>query len=404
MLGGIDIARGNRSTAYLKDAPCTLRTDVPRVSIIVPARNEEKKIREALQSLLAQDYPYLEFIILNDRSTDRTGEILAAMSAADARLRVTNIEELPPGWLGKNYALYQGAERATGELLLFTDADVVMHPSALAKAVNYLGASQLQHLTVMPRVRMPTLPLRLFCSAFGIFFSGYLRPWRAKDPASRSFIGVGAFNLVTAEAYKAAGTHRAIAMRPDDDLKLGKLLKRAGYRQGMVLGMGLLEVEWYSSLSELIDGLMKNAFAVWIIAWCGPSAQGPPCCFCHLCGWRRSLDSILAGCRRNASVYLRRQSLLRAAALVCARAPTGRGTFCLHYVEIDAAGALERRDPLAWHALSFEAAANQSDLVFAGVASLVDITKLARQTARCAFPAKEADCDPTDAAAIKCAP
>lgn len=261
MLGGIDIARGNRSTAYLRYAPSQLGTDVPCLSIIVPARNEEKKIREAVQSLLRQEYASLEFIVLNDRSTDRTGEILAEVAAADARLAVVNITELPVGWLGKNYALYQGAKRASGELLLFTDADVIMEPSAVAKAVKYLRANHLQHLAVMPSVRTPTLPLRLFCSAFGIFFSGYIRQWKAKDPASKSFIGVGAFNLVTAEAYRGVGTHMAIAMRPDDDIKLGKLLKRAGYRQEMAFGMGLLEVEWYSSLSELIDGLMKNAFA-----------------------------------------------------------------------------------------------------------------------------------------------
>jgi glycosyltransferase involved in cell wall biosynthesis len=261
VLGGIDIARGNRSTAYLRYAPRQSRTDVPHLSVIVPARNEEKRIREALESLLRQEYPSLEFIVLNDRSTDRTGEILAEMAAEDARLGVINIAELPAGWLGKNYALYRGAERASGELLLFTDADVVMEPSAVAKAVNYLRANRLQHLAVMPTVRTPTLALRIFCSAFGIFFSGYMRQWKAKDPASGRFIGIGAFNLVTAEAYRAVGTHIAIAMRPDDDIKLGKLLKKAGYRQEMVFGIGLLEVEWYSSLRELIDGLMKNAFA-----------------------------------------------------------------------------------------------------------------------------------------------
>jgi hypothetical protein len=183
------------------------------------------------------------------------------MAAADARLRLVSISELPAGWLGKNYALYQGAERASGELLLFTDADVIMEPGTLAKAVSHLQANRLQHLAVMPAVRLSSLPLRLFCSAFGIFFSGYLRPWKAKDPASRSFVGVGAFNLLAAEAYKASGTHQAIAMRPDDDIKLGKLLKKAGNRQEMVFGMGLLTVEWYSSLRELIEGLMKNAFA-----------------------------------------------------------------------------------------------------------------------------------------------
>ena len=260
MLGGVDLARGLRSTKYLKNAPCRLGADVPRVSVIVPARNEEKKVRDALQSVLRLDYPNLEIIVLNDRSTDQTGAILAEMTA-DARLRVMSITELPAGWLGKNYALHQGAERASGALLLFTDADVVMDPSILAKAVSYLEANHLHHLAVMPSVRLPSLALRLFCSTFGVFFSGYMRPWKAKDPASKSFIGVGAFNLVTMEAYKASGTHRAIAMRPDDDIKLGKLLKKAGYRQEMLLGMGLLTVVWYSSMRELIEGLMKNFFA-----------------------------------------------------------------------------------------------------------------------------------------------
>lgn len=261
LVGGFDMARGNRSTTYLKDVPRQTEAHPPRVSIIIPARNEEKKIGEALQSVLKQDYSNLEFIVLNDRSTDATASILAELAAKDPRLRLENISELPPGWLGKNYALYRGAERASGELLLFTDADVVMDPSALARAVHYLRANRLDHLAIMPAVRMPGLALRLFCSAFGVFFSAYIRQWKAKDPRSRRFVGVGAFNLVARDAYRAIGTHQAIAMRPDDDIKLGKLLKRAGYRQELVFGMGLLVVEWYSSLRELIDGLMKNSFA-----------------------------------------------------------------------------------------------------------------------------------------------
>ena len=105
------------------------------MSVIVPARNEEKKIREALQSLLRQDYPDLEFIVFNDRSTDHTGSDPRGMAAEDARLQVVNITELPAGWLGKNYALYRGAKEPTASLLLFTDADVVMEPSTLASAV-----------------------------------------------------------------------------------------------------------------------------------------------------------------------------------------------------------------------------------------------------------------------------
>ena len=255
------MARGNRSTVYLKDVPPYSGAHPPKVSVIIPARNEAKKIREALQSVLKQDYRNLEFIVLNDRSTDATAAILAELAANETKLRVENISELPPGWLGKNYALYRGAQRASGELLLFTDADVVMDHGAVARAVHYLLANRLDHLAVMPAVRMPGLALRLFCSAFGVFFSAYIRQWKAKDPRSRRFVGVGAFNLVTKDAYRAIGTHQAIAMRPDDDIKLGKLLKKAGYRQELVFGMGTLVVEWYSSLRELIDGLMKNSFA-----------------------------------------------------------------------------------------------------------------------------------------------
>lgn len=255
------MAYGNRSITCLRDVPRNPATHLPCVSVIVPARNEQRKIKEALESLLRSDYPDLEFIVLNDRSTDETGAILAKMAAEDARLQIVNITELPTGWLGKNYALYCGAQRANGELLLFTDADVVMEPSTLAMAVSYFQSHHLHHVAIMPRVSLPTLLPRLFCSAFGIFFSGFMRPWKAKDPASSNFIGIGAFNLVTAEAYRASGAHRVIAMRPDDDIKLGKILKKAGYRQEMVLGIGLLTVEWYSSLCELIDGLMKNTFA-----------------------------------------------------------------------------------------------------------------------------------------------
>jgi len=261
VVAGIDIARGNRSIAFLKDILIDPAINLPLVSVVVPARNEEKKIRLALESLLRLEYAEIEFIVLNDRSTDLTSEILKEMAAEEPRLQVSNITELPAGWLGKNYALHRGAERAKGELLLFTDADVVMESSTISRAVNYLRANQLDHLAVMPRVRMPSLALRLFCSTFGIFFSAFIKPWKAKDPKSAEFIGIGAFNLIRREVYQAVGGHQAIAMRPDDDVKLGKLLKKRGYRQEMVVGLELVTVEWYSSIRELIDGLMKNFFA-----------------------------------------------------------------------------------------------------------------------------------------------
>jgi cellulose synthase/poly-beta-1,6-N-acetylglucosamine synthase-like glycosyltransferase len=261
----IQILRGNRSIRFLKDLPPLVRP-LPRVSILIPARNEERNLEEALRSVLALDYENLEIDVIDDRSTDRTGEILDRMAAAEPRLRVVHVRDLPPGWLGKNHALWLGAEKATGDFLLFTDADVVFEPSALRRAVGAMvapgaGGTTLDHLTASPEIARPSVLFELFIGAFSLFFALFTRPWEAKDPRSPHFVGIGAFNLVRATAYRAVGGHRTIAMRPDDDLKLGKLFKTRGFRQEFVFGQGALRVEWYASVRELVQGLMKNAFS-----------------------------------------------------------------------------------------------------------------------------------------------
>ncbi|HEX4498249.1 MAG TPA: glycosyltransferase family 2 protein [Thermoanaerobaculia bacterium] len=256
----VRILHGNRSIRFLKDLP-PLVGALPRVSILIPARNEERNLEEALRSVLALDYENLEIDVIDDRSTDRTGEILDRMAAAEPRLRVVRVRELPAGWLGKNHALWLGAEKATGDFLLFTDADVVLEPSSLRRAVQVMVADGLDHLTASPEIARPSVLFELFIGAFSLFFALFTRPWKAKDPRSPHYVGIGAFNLVRATAYRAVGGHRTIAMRPDDDLKLGKLLKTRGFRQEFVFGQGALRVEWYTSVRELIQGLMKNAFS-----------------------------------------------------------------------------------------------------------------------------------------------
>jgi glycosyltransferase involved in cell wall biosynthesis len=259
----VQILRGNRSIRFLKDLP-PLAGPLPRVSILIPARNEERNLEEALRSVLALDYENLEIDVIDDRSTDRTGEILDRLAASEPRLRIVHVRDLPPGWLGKNHALWLGAEKATGEFLLFTDADVVFEPSALRRAMGAMGiegAKRLDHLTASPEIGRPSVLFELFIGAFSLFFALFTKPWKVKDPKSPYHVGIGAFNLVRASAYRAAGGHRAIAMRPDDDLKLGKLLKIRGFRSEFVFGQGMLRVEWYASVRELIQGLMKNAFS-----------------------------------------------------------------------------------------------------------------------------------------------
>lgn len=260
ILIGLEVAMGSRKIVFLREVSPTLANS-PSVSIVVAARNEARNIRGALQSLLAFDYPQLQVIVVNDRSDDATGTILDAMAADDPRLAIVHVTDLPGGWLGKNHALWQGSQQAAGELLLFTDADVVMAPDTLARAVNYLQQERLDHLAATPEARMPTLFLNMFGAAFGLFFGMFTRPWKAADPRSACHIGIGAFNLVRAAAYRQVGGHQTIALRPDDDLKLGKIIKKAGFRQRLVYGTGLITVEWYASVRELVLGLEKNAFA-----------------------------------------------------------------------------------------------------------------------------------------------
>ena len=262
-LACLDFAIGHRSIRALSNLP--IATTGPRISIVAAARNEARGIEAALLSLIRLDYHNLEFIVVNDRSTDATGAILARLSNQHPVLKIVTIDRLPAGWLGKNHALWVGASHATGELLLFTDADIVFDPTTLSRAVTMFTSAGdspgVDHLTAVPDTRVHGLALRTMVAAFGVFFSLYARPWKARDPRSRSHIGVGAFNLIRADVYRAIGTHQAIAMRPDDDLKLGKLVKKHGFRQDVVFGRDFVVVEWYSSLREMIDGLMKNAFA-----------------------------------------------------------------------------------------------------------------------------------------------
>jgi len=254
------LGRGIRSVRRLADQPSPSGS-LPRVSIVIPARNEERNVEEALRSVLALDYPDLEIDVVDDRSTDRTGEILDRLTAENPRLRVIHIRELPPGWLGKNHALELGGRKATGEYLLFTDADIVMEPTALRRAVGAMERDGIDHLAVSPEIeRASGVLFEMFIGVFSLFFTLFVKPWKVRDPKSPAHVGIGAFNLVRASAWRAVDGHQPIAMRPDDDLKLGKLLKKNGFRQELMFGRGMLRVEWYSSIRELIQGLMKNAF------------------------------------------------------------------------------------------------------------------------------------------------
>ncbi|ADE14658.1 glycosyl transferase family 2 [Nitrosococcus halophilus Nc 4] len=233
----------------------------PKVSIIIPARDEEAEIEQALRSVLGMDYPDFEIIVVNDRSKDRTGIILSQIKAQHPRLQIVTIEQLPDQWLGKNYALHTGAAIASGELLLFTDADILFSASALKKAVGVLEKHNLDHLALGPRVYSPSPLVNLLVALFAKSFSLYIKPWLARNPNSRYFIGLGAFNLVRRSVYEQIGGHQKIPLRPDDDMKLGKLIKQSGYRQDCWSAFDDLRLAWYPSFRAFMQGLEKNVLA-----------------------------------------------------------------------------------------------------------------------------------------------
>ncbi|HEY8176175.1 MAG TPA: glycosyltransferase family 2 protein [Gemmatimonadaceae bacterium] len=259
----LQLAWGFLSIPSLKDVPATMPpgSAAPRVSVIVAARDEERHIESAVSAVLDQSYSNFELIVVDDRSSDRTSEILRRLATRSRRLHVLTLRELPPGWLGKNHALHVGAAIASGELLLFADADVILRPDTLSRAVRLLRIERANHLAVAPDLVVPTWPLALVVNYFMMWFLLWLRPWKARDPLSSAYVGIGAFNLVRTTAYRAIGGHSRIRLRPDDDLMLGKLLKTAGHRQIVAAGAGAVSVEWYRTLGELARGFRKNAFA-----------------------------------------------------------------------------------------------------------------------------------------------
>ncbi|MDF2716376.1 MAG: nucleotide-diphospho-sugar transferase [Paenibacillus sp.] len=244
-------------------------TNTPLVSVIIAAKEEEASIADTVRHLLAQDYPRIEIVAVNDRSLDGTGKRLDELKRWSEQrpstripLQVVHVTTLPDGWLGKNHALYQGYLQAKGKYLLFTDADVRFSTTTIRDAVEYVRTSGADHLTLAPMMVAKRFWLRAFVQYFMFSLFLFLRLWRANDDRQHKFgTGIGAFNLITRKAYEAIGTHRAFAMRPDDDLRLGMLVKKARFKQRLLIGKNHLEVEWYPTLREAMKGLEKNMFS-----------------------------------------------------------------------------------------------------------------------------------------------
>ncbi len=239
-----------------------------RVSIIVPACNEAADIEATLIRLLALHYDNYEVIAVDDRSTDQTGEFMERIAtAAPGRLKVIHISALPEGWMGKPHAMWNAANLASGDWLLFTDADVLFKPDALQRALAYAESERADHLVLFPRMIMKHPGEKMMIAFFQTLFVFGHRPWKVADPKTKDHIGVGAFNMIRRSVYEALGTYQALRFDVLDDMKLGKVVKNAGYAQRNVFGEDLISIRWAKGAMGVVDNLTKNFFAIMSFQW-----------------------------------------------------------------------------------------------------------------------------------------
>ena len=258
---GLRVAYGAFRLPWLKDFPPASDAGCQRISLIFAARDEEEKLPAALATLMEIDYPNLEVIAVDDRSNDATGRILDKFAVAHPRRRAVHVTELPSGWLGKPHALQKGFEISTGDWLLFTDADVRFKPDVLRRAITLGSERRLDHLSLLCDIDVIGFWEKLLVTFFGFLFQVATDPYRVSDPHSYFYVGIGAFQMVKRPVYEASGTHRRLAMEVLDDMKLGKIIKRSGFRSGVGIAQDSVAVRWHAGLGNLVRGVTKNFFA-----------------------------------------------------------------------------------------------------------------------------------------------
>ena len=236
-----------------------LPVDLPCISVLIPARNEEEDIVPCLDSLRKQDYPAYEILVLDDNSTDRTAERVAEVAAKDPRVKLVRGKPLPRGWAGKPYACHQLAAQAKGSWLLFTDADTIHAPTMLSSAMAYAHEHKLSLISGLPlqktvsfsqRVAVPAMYFLILCGMPLWWVQGARRP--------RPGLVIGQFIFVSAADYHEVGGHEAVRSKILEDIWLGFTMARHGKRMGVVDLSGMVSGEF----GDLWEGFGKFAYSI----------------------------------------------------------------------------------------------------------------------------------------------
>jgi chlorobactene glucosyltransferase len=237
-------------------------SDAPLVSILVPARNEQQRVLEnCIRSILAQDYGNFEVIAVNDRSTDATGTILRALARSDERLHVLEGQELPPGWLGKPYAMHQALTHARGEWILATDADMIFDTAALHTALDHTLNSRGDALTLIPHFETGSFWERVMIPTWEWVFLMFTIFYRVHDPKSDRAAGIGGFFLLRRTLLDRVGGYEALKDEVMEDVRLAERVKRSGARLLIDRAPALMRTRMYTNFSEMWECSTKNWFS-----------------------------------------------------------------------------------------------------------------------------------------------
>jgi chlorobactene glucosyltransferase len=261
-IGGIVIVYWlhNQSHLDIVVTPTPPPANAPLISVCVPARNEERNIRTCVEAILAQDYPNFKVIVLEDRSTDATGEILRSLAAQNDKLKVIRGSDLPKGWAGKPYALFQASKAARGEWLCFVDADTFLSPSTLSSCYAKAIETKADMFTIMTFQIMGSfwekIVMPIVMTALSVGFS----PRKVNDPKSKDAIANGQFILIKRSVYDAIGGHESVKDQIVEDKAISEQVKWNGYRLIVANGYSIARTRMYTSLPEMWEGWTKNIY------------------------------------------------------------------------------------------------------------------------------------------------
>jgi glycosyltransferase involved in cell wall biosynthesis len=258
-LGALIHLRWARRLPALRDLPTSPDEEIMRCSAVLAAHNEQARIERTVRLLLAQSGVEVEVIVVDDRSTDRTSEILESLARDDGRVRAVRIETLPEGWLGKCHACHVGASLAKAEWILFTDADCWLKPDVLARALRVASHEKVEHVALTAGVAADAIPARAWHLAFLISLANWFSAVNRDKP--KAHFGMGAFNLIQTAMYRRSGGYQALRLTVLDDVRLGLLVRRAGGKTRAFIGGNDVECHWGNSARAMIKLMEKNYFA-----------------------------------------------------------------------------------------------------------------------------------------------